>query len=378
MNLIYELIEEIHRTAEDPYKQIEIAKNNGRKIVGCVPYFVPLELVHASGMQPVELWGKEVSTGAAGSYYPAFYCSLLFALMENALEGRYDDLSAVIIPTTCDGLRNLEENWKFARPGTTVIDYVQPAVRSTAEAHLYNKGQIKRIANKLEEVAGAKITEKAIRESINLYNNHRRSMRLFSEIAAKHTDIVTPLVRRDFYAAARSMPIEKHLALVQKTNTELLKLPEYTSKETKIILTGILVDSPALLLELEKNNIAVVGDLTVAESVRYNFDVPKRIDPYDSLAELWESVEGASVALDPQKKRGLLLSTLVKERKADGVIACIVKFCEEEEFDVPVLKKQLAEVDIPLLVLEMETQKGTSEQISTRIQAFAELMRSRV
>lgn len=139
-----------------------------------------------------------------------------------------------------------------------------------------------------------------------------------------------------------------------------------------------MVDSPALLLELEKNNIAVVGDLTVAESIRYNFDVPKRIDPYDSLAELWESVEGASVALDPQKKRGLLLSTLVKERKADGVIACIVKFCEEEEFDVPVLKKQLAEVDIPLLVLEMETQKGTSEQISTRIQAFAELMRSRV
>ena len=79
---------------------------------------------------------------------------------------------------------------------------------------------------------------------------------------------------------------------------------------------------------------SVVGDLTVAESVRYEADVPGRIDPYDSLAEIWERVEGASIALDPQKKRGILLSNLAKSRGADGVIACIVKFCEAEEFDV--------------------------------------------
>ena len=127
-----------------------------------------------------------------------------------------------------------------------------------------------------------------------------------------------------------------------------------------------------LLKKLEECGIRVVGDLTISESLRYAKDLPGRIDPYDSLATLWEEVRGASVALDPRKERGTMLEQLVKERKADGVIACIVKFCEEEEFDVPVLQKQLAAADVPFLILEVESQDIESEQAATRIQAFVE------
>ena len=75
--------------------------------------------------------------------------------------------------------------------------------------------------------------------------------------------------------------------------------------------------------------------------------------------------------------RSSLLADLVREREADGVIACTVKFCEEEEFDLPVLKRQLASERIPLLALEMESQETASEQIATRIQAYAEMMDGR-
>ena len=68
------------------------------------------------------------------------------------------------------------------------------------------------------------------------------------------------------------------------------------------------------------------------------------------------------------------MSNLAKSRGADGVIACIVKFCEAEEFDAPILKKQLMESDTPLLVLEVESQLGISEQIATRVQAFSEML----
>ena len=297
--------------------------------------------------------------------------------MNGALDGRYDELSAVVVPTTCDGLRNLEENWKFACPTANVIDYVQPVVRDTKEAHLYNKSQLKRIASRFEAITGEKITERALRESIVTYNAHRAAMRDFSMLSSRHTDIITPLNRRYVFSAARVMPVEEHLSMVRKLNDELLKMPECAPLGTSVVLTGIMADSPSFLLELEKNNMSVVGDLTVAESVRYEADVPGRIDPYDSLAEIWERVEGASIALDPQKKRGILLSNLAKSRGADGVIACIVKFCEAEEFDVPILKKQLMESDTPLLVLEIESQLGISEQIATRVQAFSEMLQLR-
>ncbi len=372
-----DVLERLLEGALDPWLSVEQAKAEGKAIVGCAPYFVPLELVHAAGMHPIELWGGGAQTGAAGSYYPAFYCSLLFTLMERVLDGSYDDLACVIVPTTCDGLRNLEENWKYARPDSIVIDFVQPAVRTTSEAHGYMVGQLRRVAKRLEEVGGVRITERALRESIAAYNRQREAMRRFSSVAARHADIVTPTVRQSVFAAARGMDVEHHAALVEQLTSLLDEMPAYNHPGIKVVLTGILVDSLPMLAELEKNGIAVVGDLTVAESARYIEDVPGRIDPFDSLAELWERVRGVSVALDPRKERGGMLADLVREREADGVIACTVKFCEEEEFDLPVLKRQLASERIPLLALEMESQETASEQIATRIQAYAEMMDGR-
>ena len=105
-------------------------RNEDQKAIGCIPYFAPSELVDAAGMYPIELWGGDTEVSRANGYYPAFYCSILVTLMERALRGEYDYLSGVIIPTTCDGLRNLEENWKFAKPEMPVMSLVQPVNRS--------------------------------------------------------------------------------------------------------------------------------------------------------------------------------------------------------------------------------------------------------
>lgn len=374
---IEEILARLREGAEHPWHAVEQAKAEGRAIAGCVPYFFPLELVHAAGMHPIELWGGGPSTGAAGSYYPAFYCSLLFTLMERVLDGSYDNLDCAIIPTTCDGLRNLEENWKFARPDATVIDVVQPAVRTTPEAHAYMVQQLHRVAERLEAVAGARITERSMRTSIALYNRQRAAMRRFSALAAQHVDRITPRTRQAVFASARSMAVERHTALVERLNDALDASPAHRCSGIGVVLTGVLVDSPALLAELEKNGIAVVGDLTISESARYNQDVPGRIDPFDSLALLWERVRGVSVALDPLKERGELLAALVRERGADGVVMSTVKFCEAEEFDVPVVKRQLEAEGIALLVLETESQEAASEQAATRIQAFAEMLGNR-
>ena len=377
MTDIEEILALLSEGAEHPWRAVEQAKAGGRAVVGCIPYFFPLELVHAAGMHPIELWGGGPSTGAAGSYYPAFYCSLLFTLMERVLDGSYDDLDCVIVPTTCDGLRNLEENWKFARPDATVIDVVQPAVRATPEAHAYMVQQLHHVADRLEARTGSRITERAMRASIALYNRQRAAMRRFSALSARHVDAITPRARQAVFASARSMAVERHTALVEQLNDALDATPAHEYSGIGVVLTGVLVDSIPLLAELEKNGIAVVGDLTISESARYNHDVPGRIDPFDSLALLWERVRGVSVALDPLKERGELLAALVRERGADAVVMCTVKFCEAEEFDVPVVKRQLEAENIALLVLEMESQETASEQVATRIQAFAEMLANR-
>ncbi len=377
MSKIKEILKTLDQAARDPWTEIGRAKSQGETVVGCVPYFVPLEIIHAAGARPIELWGGKSSTGSASSYYPAFYCSLLFSLIERALDGSYNDLDAVVIPTTCDGLRNLEENWKSAKPNDYIIDFVQPAVRTTSESHRYQIAQLNRIAGKLEALIGDSISERALRKSIEIYNQQRRVMRDFSQLASLHTDVITPTVRQAVFASARVLSVEKHIELVNQLNAELSTLPESCTNKYKVVLTGIMVDSKPLLCELEKNDIAVVGDLTISESVRYQNDLPLKLDPYDSLAHLWEDVRGVSVALDPSKSRGNLIKDLVETRKADAVIAPVIKFCEEEEFDIPVLKQQMAKYNIPFLALEISSQDDISGQIATRIQAFCEMINSK-
>jgi len=85
-------------------------------------------------------------------------------------------------------------------------------------------------------------------------------------------------------------------------------------------------------------------------------------------------MEGCSLVYDPEKKRGDMLLDLVRHNDADGVIVCMMKFCEPEEYDYPVYKKQLEDANVPVLYLEIDQQMKNNEQARTRIQGFLEML----
>lgn len=374
MGNLEELFSEMEQAIADPQKTFENYRNENQQAIGCIPYFAPYELVDAAGMYPLELWGGDTEISRANGYYPAFYCSILVTLMERALRGEYDYLSGVIIPTTCDGLRNLEENWKFGVPEMPVMSLVQPANRTHPAAEEYFLTELETVKEKLEEISGNTITDKALRNSINAYNKQRAVMREFDKKASEHPSVVSPWKRHVVYKAAQVLPVRIHTEMVEEINEELTQLPTDDFKGLRLVTTGILLDSKPLLDELENQNIAIVGDVLTAESVRFAQDAPGNVDPFVTLAHIWLDVQNASVALDPRKQRGEALIALAKERSADGALINVTKFCEEEEYDYPVIKKQLADAGIPLLYLETAQQDHINEQATTRIQAFAEML----
>lgn len=374
MDELNQLLSTLESAIKDPQKTYEQYKVEGQQAIGCIPYFAPYELVHAAGMYPLELWGGDTEISRANGYYPAFYCSVLVTLMERALKGEYDFLSGVIIPTTCDGLRNLEENWKFALENMPVMDVVQPVNRMHPASLDYYLTELIEVVKVLEEISGKKITDKALRASINIYNKQRAAMRTFEELVPDHLNAITPWYRHVVYKAAQVLPVEVHTEIVENINRILIALPQETYKGIKLITTGILLDSRPLLNKLEENNIAVIDDLLTAESVRFAQDAPDNVDPYVSLAHVWLDMQNSSVVFDPQKKRGITIVEKAKKLGADGVLMNVTKFCEEEEYDYPVIKKQLEEANIPFLYLETAQQDHINEQAATRIQAFAEMI----
>jgi benzoyl-CoA reductase/2-hydroxyglutaryl-CoA dehydratase subunit BcrC/BadD/HgdB len=155
---------------------------------------------------------------------------------------------------------------------------------------------------------------------------------------------------------------------------ELKVQPEEFSKNKKIILSGLIVEPNGLLDILAENGMYVVADDLAHESRQFRTIAPRVGNALQRMAERVAMQDGCAFLYDEGKTRGAMLVDMVKEYQADAVIICQLKFCDPEEFDYPLIKKELEEEGIPVLYIELEQQMDSLEQLRTRIQSFSEML----
>lgn len=76
--------------------------------------------------------------------------------------------------------------------------------------------------------------------------------------------------------------------------------------------------------------------------------------------------------MDPYKERIEMLVEMVRATDADGLVVALMKFCDPEEYDVPIIMDACKKAGIPMLIIEIDQQARAYEQIRTRLQSFAE------
>ena len=103
-------IECLKNACKNPRAQLDKYLAAGKKVIGCFEPYTPEELVHASGMIPMGLWGGHTELKLVKSYLPAFACPIMQANLEFGLNGTYKGISGVIIPAICDTLRCMTQN----------------------------------------------------------------------------------------------------------------------------------------------------------------------------------------------------------------------------------------------------------------------------
>ena len=63
------------------------------------------------------------------------------------------------------------------------------------------------------------------------------------------------------------------------------------------------------------------------------------------------------------------------EHRASGVIFLLLKFCDPHSFDYPYMKEMLDAVGVPSMLMEIEQDLPSEGQLSTRFEAFIEMLR---
>ena len=375
MRTAKEIINEFKAIADNPRKAMDdYKKETGKGAVGIMPVYCPEEIVHAAGYLPIGMWGaqkKQISK--ARTYLPPFACSIMQSVMELQLEGVYDDLEAVIFSVPCDTLKCMSQKWN--RPVPAIV-FTHPQNRKIAKdaANVFAREEFNIVKEKLEDILDVHISNKAIKNSIAVYNENRAACREFSDVAAEYAAVVIPSDRHAVIKARWFMEKSRHTALVKELIAALKAEPAPEFKGKKIIVTGIQVEPYDVLDIFQENGFAIVADDLAQETRNFRQDVPDDDDALMALARAWNEFDGCSLATDANKPKGQMIIDAVKKYGADAVVVCMMKFCDPEEFDYPILLQEFEAAGVKNLYIEVDQESTAFEQVKTRIQTFAEIL----
>lgn len=369
------LVDELYQAGRHPQETIQVSlRETGKPAVGCFPLFLPEEVVYAAGFLPIGLWGGVSSFQKADRYIQSFACSVMRANVELAMQGAYDFLKAVLVPSQCDTLKCVCENMKVATPTVPILGVTVPNNRVIQAAHGQLLAEFDYLGDALRALDVKEAKPIPLEEAFTVYEDYRRVMCDFIETVPDYLNTITPTRRHYLIKAAYFMDKALYTRKMRALLDTLKAQPKETFTGTRLIVTGIMLDCEAVLELLEELKIAVVDDLLCHESMQFRTPTRESGSADSRLAYRLLDLQAASVLYEPHKPRGKLLAEMAKQKKADAVLFTLMKFCDPEAFDQPLVKKDLQAAGVTMISIEHDQHVDSVGQLRTRLQGFLEML----
>jgi benzoyl-CoA reductase subunit C len=354
------------------------AAAGGRVLIGCFPVYSPVELFHAAGALPVGLagGGNRLEISHADARFQSFVCSIIKSTLELGMQGKLDAFEGLVFHSICDPARNLAS--VFARNfERKKIEYIHFPQRINApDAADYLTAEYERLSYWAGELTGYRPTDEDLDESIKLYDQIRRVIRLLYQF---RRDQPHNFSTRELYALVRYghvVPPEQHLRVLVSALEQLQHRRGKPKDRARILIVGSFCEQPPLdlIASIESAGCYVVDDDFVLGRRFFTDDVRSAArHPLRALAEAYvrHSVD-ASVKHDLTHSKAERLVHRAQEYKADAVVVLTAKFCEPALFDYVLYRKALQAAHVPHVFLEFEEKMWLFDKIKTEIETFVE------
>lgn len=377
-------VEAIVAEAETLYRDLEFssvrawkAAESGRRAIGYMPVWAPLEVIHAAGMLPVGIFGggdqTEIIRGDA--CFQSYICHIPRSTLELALSKRLDCLDGMIFPSTCDVIRNLSGIWKMLLPDvwTHYLDVPQnfdPEVGGRFLRH-----DLRRMGEGLATMTGRPVTDEALASSIALYNENRSLVRALYDLRRTSPGRAPASEAYALLRAGCVIPVEDqnrrlaaYLEAVQGRRRRGLD-------NCRVLVRGAFCEPPplALLLTLERAGCDIVDDDLVLVTRYVTEDVDESGDPWEALARAFLEHAVATASLYCGKKeKGAGLVEAVGRSGAEGVIFAAPSFCDPALLDQPMLAAACERAGIAHTAFRYAEDTGQFNAIREQAGTFAD------
>lgn len=364
--------------------ELKRLREEGTKIVGYIPSYVPEELICASGAIPVGLicGGDHEPVAASEAYIIRFidtFCRAQIGYRALGEKLLYQLPDLLVVPITDRNITAIADSWQL----WTDVDIFKLGVpKYTKEKHAldYYLEGLGLLKQRLEQLTGIEITDEKLKAEIDLSNRIRS---LLEEISYTRRSECPPISGSDFVKLNHATYYaDRHtlVRLLQSIAEELKKQEASRPEGPRIMLTGsTMAEGDYKVVDLlEKGGAAVVIE-EFCEGVRHYW---QKVDVGDNLMEalvdryLARRTPGAFFR-NCIKERADFLLDLIREFNIDGVLWYSLMYRDSYDrhgiFFSQILPK---EAGVAYYKLSSDYDVAETGPMRTRIETFIEMAKA--
>ncbi len=361
-------------------------KQKGKKVVAFISHDnIPEELLDAAGFIPLRLMfaGNDELMDASHDYLSPSTCAFaqscigLFSTKPNHF--RFLDLvDYFIVSNHCvsDICASEIISKYFNIPRLNFyLSYTK-----NENSLKYFKFELLDFKDQLEKIIGIEIKNEALMDSIKKYNNFKKKLLEFNNLNIRGSEKLRILQKAILYGPIFLPELESYTLKFSENQIQ-------NSKDLKdVIITGCSVFLNDYLIELieEAGGNVISFDTWIGNNYYYQIFEETVINltknPFDLLVRRFENnlYGDHSVPNFLENKvsqiEKICQNYLEKTGKKLRIINHIIKFCDHISLMSAYLKEQLQEKGFPVLNLERDYSRANRGQLSTRIEAFLEMV----
>lgn len=364
-------------------KELHDFRAQGGKIVGTFCLYVPEEIVRAAGAWCVGLCaGAEFGYEEAERIMPRNTCALIKSFMGFKLSRvcpYIQESDLVVGETTCDGKKKAYE---LLGEMHNVYVLELPQMKRAEDVAFY-RGELDELRARLEELTGKAITAESLKASIKEVNDKRRALQ---RISAARAASPVPISGKDALLATQVAFYDDVPRFTQMMGTLADELEQRVADGVgvapagakRVLITGTPMALPNWKLHdiVEKSGGVVVGEEMCTGSRYFDSLIPEDLqtveEMFDAIAEDYMGINCA--CFTPNQGRFDDVLRMAKELNADGIIDYALNFCTPYQMEAYTMETAAQEAGIPLLKIETDYSAEDMGQLSTRVEAFLEMI----
>ncbi|MGB7055780.1 MAG: 2-hydroxyacyl-CoA dehydratase family protein [bacterium] len=333
-------------------------KNGAHKdLIGYACSYIPVELLSATGLRPYRLLHGDINLSKEGEKVvrvdacPLVKSNLAFVL---ANKNRY---AALIGSTGCDMSRRM---FDIVAELTDIPVYVLHNPRTENPA-IYND-EIDWLKKQLEHLSKKNFSDSRIADEIREWERMRDELRIIDNKRSANPSLISTA---DFHIAA--------VNYYKGTFEVPISSCRNPSDKPRVYLLGSAIAYEAnQILQILERQLRIVGDFNCGLSRMLNISIREK-----SLAGIKAAYynQPPCAFKRPHHKFYDYIEKRLSELDCIGIVAWTLDYCDVYEFDLQRIEKKF---DRPVLRIRSDFSFQNMSQLRTRVDAFAEMLCSKI